>query len=121
MRTFYWVSRHDLTVGQIATVESMCGENIKIVKKEIIFGDNPLAQVKAEGIACVALCGIVAPMVVALALLRDGYVLTEFASYPSSRAKGLLVCKGAYSHALHDSIFHECPMSEEEQEAVSIC
>ena len=79
-----------------------------------------MAQVKAEGISCVASCGIVAPTIVSLKLLRDGYVLTEFINYPSARRKGVFVCKGAYTHTLNNSHFYECPMAEEEQEAVSI-
>ena len=136
MEKMIWVSRHDLTNGQVSCLPALGYKGWE--RKSISFGENP------ERDMCEALCpdagvdsckdcqfsqqrdggcceaGIVAPLHVGLDLLRAGWTLIEFVNVPSARTRGVFVCQGAYRHTLAKSTFFPCPLSAEEQEEGSL-
>ena len=107
-----WLSRHPLTNGQQAMLNTLGYEDVEQVN--LLFGDNPIGQVKELG--DVQEIALVAPTHISLALLRAGYRLIEFVNEPSSRQKGVFLCKGAWRHLLESSEWFPCPISPEEQE-----
>jgi hypothetical protein len=115
MTKLKWVSRHPLTDGQKALLPLLGYEGYEMV--EMLFGDNPVEQIsEVMGEFHSQEIGIVAPTYITLALLRAGYRLIEFVNEPSSRQKGVFVCKGVWRHSLAESKFTPCPLPPEEQE-----
>jgi len=108
-------SRHHPNNGQIAMLEVLGYEGFE--QKDLLFGDGPVEQVKELGLEPGSGIAVVAPTAVCLALLRAGYRLIEFVNEPSSRQRGIFICKGAWRHTLAESQFIPCPLPPEEQEA----
>lgn len=114
MKNLMWVSRHPLTNGQKALLPLLGYEGEERI--EVVFGDNPIDDLRAERLSPGREVGLVAPTFVSLALLRAGYALIEFVNQPSSRQRGVFICKGAWRHTLAESQFFPCPLAIEEQE-----
>jgi len=115
MVSLLFISRHRPNNGQVAMLEVLGYEDFE--QMDLLFGDNPIEQVQALGLRPGAELAIVAPTAICLALLRAGYRLIEFVNEPSSRQKGVFVCRGAWRHTLAKSEFLPCPLPPEEQEA----
>jgi len=110
-----FVTRHRPTNGQVAMLGPLGYEEFEQV--DLLFGDDPVGQIRKLGLEPGAELAVVAPTAVCLALLRAGYRLVEFVNEPSSRQRGVFICKGAYRHTLAESEFVPCPLPAEEQEA----
>lgn len=117
-----FITRHKPTDGQIATVKALGYDGIET--KEIVFlnsfVDSPVAQLCEIGIKPGDTVAVVAPLSVALTLLRAGYRLVEFQNEPSARQKGVFVCRGAWVHTLEKSQFISCPIPADAQEEGSL-
>lgn len=89
--TFIFISRHKVNNGQKALIydEGFCD----IFQKEIIFGNDPIGDLKNEGIHSKSI-GLVAPLTVHAKLLNEGYQIYEFVNVPSARQKGIYLCGG---------------------------
>jgi len=112
LKKLHWFSQHELTNGQIATLQ--CVGITSHEKHTIIFNDNIVEQI--EEVTKCKVIGIVAPINYALKLLRSGFKIIEFVNIPSARQRGKFLCKGLNIHTLNESYFVPCPIPIEEQE-----
>jgi len=115
VKKLVFLSRHRPNNGQVAMLGVLGYEDFEL--KDLLFGDNPVGQVKGLGLEPGSEFAVVAPTYVMLQFLRAGYRLIEFINEPSSRQKGVFICKGAWRHTLAESQFIPCPLPPEEQEA----
>jgi len=112
MSKIYWFSRHPLTNGQVATLQT-AGYN-EHEQHNLMFNDQIIEQI--QQITDNKIIALVAPLSYGLILLRAGYTIIEFVNIPSARQKGVFLCKGMNIHTLDKTRFIPCPLSEEDQD-----
>lgn len=106
-------SRHKPTNGEIATAKKM---GYELEQDTILFDDDPLYLLEERGIKRGSTIAVVAPLPVALRLLRGGYTLIEFENVFLAHQKGVFVCGGAWKHTLKESRWIPCPIPLSKQE-----
>ena len=118
----YWISRHDLTPAQVATIKMRFPE-AEIIKEEITFGQFPNDDLFMKGIGIENIILGVFPCQVWTKLLAEDFMLGCFENTSSARNKGVFLCKSLFIAQYEGFIHHEmvdCPISLEDQEPVSL-